>query len=68
MAVRDEQGMATAEYAVGTLGAACFGLVLYKLGMLDGDSPWFQTFKDIIERALGWRILVDFVPGVGLKP
>lgn len=67
MAVRDEQGMATAEYTVGTLGAVCVGLVLYKLGMLDGDSPWFQTFKEIIERALAWRSLFDFVPGYGLR-
>ncbi len=67
MSVRNEQGMVTAEYAVGTLGAVCIGLVLYKLGMLDGDSPWFHTFKEIIERALAWRSLFDFVPGYGLR-
>ncbi|MEO6604117.1 MAG: DUF4244 domain-containing protein [Aeromicrobium sp.] len=63
----DEKGMATAEYTVGTLGAVCIALVLYKFGMLDGDNPWLQSLKEILERALGWRRLFDFVPGYGLR-
>lgn len=65
----DERGMATAEYTVGTLGAVCVGLVLYKLGVLDHDNPWFDSFREMIQRALGWRsILPDFIPGLGIKP
>ncbi len=65
----DERGMATAEYTVGTLGAVCVGLILYKLGALDHDNPWFEAFRDMLERALGWRsILPDFIPGLGIKP
>ncbi|MEO6605581.1 MAG: DUF4244 domain-containing protein [Aeromicrobium sp.] len=67
MTIRDESGMVTAEYTVGTLGAVCIGLVLYKLGMLDGDNPWLQTFKEILERALSWGRLNDFIPGYGLR-
>lgn len=66
---RNERGMATAEYTVGTLGAVCIALVLYKLGALDHDNPWFDTFRQILMRALSWRpILPDFVPGMGLRP
>ena len=63
---RDERGMATAEYAVGTLGAVCIALVLYKLG--GDDGPFFRVFREIVERALAWRSLADFIPGVGLRP
>lgn len=66
---KDERGMATAEYTVGTLGAVCIALVLYKLGMLEDDNPWFQTFRDLVVKALSWRSLIpDFVPGMGLRP
>ena len=66
---KDERGMATAEYTVGTLGAVCIALVLYKVGMLDDDNPWFQTFRDLVVNALSWRsLLPDFVPGMGLRP
>ncbi len=66
---KDERGMATAEYAVGTLGAVCVALVLYKLGMVDDESPWLQVFRDIVVKALSWRsLLPDFVPGIGLRP
>lgn len=45
-----ERGMATAEYAVGTLGAVLIAAVLFKLGLDDG---WFfDELKGIIERAL----------------
>lgn len=64
---RDERGMATAEYTVGTLGAVCLGLILYKLGALDHDNPWLKTFREILEGALSWRPLRDFIPGMGLR-
>lgn len=46
--LRDE-GMTTAEYAVGTVAACGFGGILYKL--LTSDSV-VKMLKDIIERAL----------------
>lgn len=64
---RDQRGMATAEYTVGTLGAVCIGLILYKLGALDHDNPWLATFREVLESALSWRPLRDFIPGMGLK-
>lgn len=45
----DDDGMTTAEYAVGTVAACGFGAVLYKL--LTSDSV-VKMLKDIIERAL----------------
>lgn len=62
MTVRDERGMATAEYTVGTLGAVCIGLILYKLGALDHDNPWFESFRDLLLRALSWRELFGIDP------
>ena len=62
----DERGMATAEYTVGTLGAVCVGLVLYKLGVLDHDNPWFEAFIDILEGALSWRSILPEFPFVRL--
>lgn len=44
-----EEGMTTAEYAVGTVAACGFGGVLYKL--LSSDAVQ-SLLKDIIERAL----------------
>jgi hypothetical protein len=46
---RDEQGMSTAEYAVGTVAACGFGGVLYKI--LTSDQVMSQLTR-IIERAL----------------
>ena len=46
---RSEQGMSTAEYAVGTVAACGFGGILYKL--LTSDAVQ-KMLKDIIERAL----------------
>ena len=44
---RDEQGMSTAEYAVGTVGACTLGSVLVKIG----QSDWFGNLvKDLIDR------------------
>lgn len=65
---RDERGMATAEYTVGTLGAVLIAAVLYKLGMLDDSNPWMDAFRDILVRALSWRSLADFIPGLGFRP
>lgn len=43
---RDERGMSTAEYAVGTVGACTIGGVLVKVG----QSEWFgDIVKDVIE-------------------
>ncbi len=61
---KDERGMATAEYTVGTLGAVFIALVLYKLGALDHDNPWFDTFRDILQRALGWRSIFGIDPNL----
>jgi len=44
-----EEGMTTAEYAVGTVAACGFGGILYKL--LTSDAVQ-KMLKDIIERAL----------------
>ncbi len=46
---RTDEGMTTAEYAVGTVAACGFGGILYKL--LTSDSVR-SMLKDIIERAL----------------
>ena len=44
---RGERGMATAEYAVGTLGACTVGGVLVKIG----QSEWFgELVRDVIDR------------------
>ena len=67
MARHDERGMATAEYTVGTLGTVLIAAVLYKLGMLDHDNPWIESFKEILQRALRWHSMADFIPGLGLK-
>jgi hypothetical protein len=45
----DEQGMSTAEYAVGTVAACGFGGILYKI--LTSDQV-MSLLKKIIERAL----------------
>jgi hypothetical protein len=44
---RDEQGMSTAEYAVGTVGACTIGGVLVKIG----QSDWFGGLvRDVLEK------------------
>jgi hypothetical protein len=44
---RAEQGMTTAEYTVGTLGACTIGGVLVKIG----QSPWFgELVGDLIKK------------------
>jgi hypothetical protein len=46
---RDDQGMTTAEYAVGTVAACGFGSVLYKI--LTSDSV-VGLVEDVISHAL----------------
>lgn len=44
---RSEAGMATAEYAVGTLGACTIGGVLVKIG----QSEWFgELVRDVLDK------------------
>jgi|GEM_PF-6401911 len=60
----DERGMSTAEYAVGTAGAACIACVLFKVGQ---DATWlhdlFEQLQDTIMRIvfkvrIPWRTLM----------
>jgi hypothetical protein len=47
MLTRDETGMSTSEYAVGTLGACTIGGVLVKIG----QSDWFgDLVKDVLDK------------------
>ena len=56
---KDDRGHTTAEYAVGTVGAACIGCILIQTG----QSDWFlDLIKDILLRI---EIVAD---GVGLDP
>ena len=54
-----DQGMATAEYTVGTLGAVCIAAFLFKLGL--DDSWFFDELKGIIERALHPGVLFELL-------
>lgn len=67
MTTLKQRGMVTAEFTVGTFGAVLIAAVLYKLGMLDSHNPWVEHFKDVVERALAWRKLSDFIPGLGIR-
>ncbi|MCW2549868.1 MAG: hypothetical protein JWN96_4328 [Mycobacterium sp.] len=62
-----QRGMVTAEFTVGTFGTVLIAAVLYKLGVLDNHNPWIEAFKEIAQRALAWRKLSDFIPGLGLR-
>lgn len=47
---RDERGMATAEYAVGTVSACGFGALLYKLLTSDfGQSLLKSIFEHVVQ-------------------
>ncbi|MEU2176358.1 MULTISPECIES: DUF4244 domain-containing protein [Nocardia] len=48
-----EEGMSTAEYAIGTIAAAAFGAVLY--GVVTGDSI-VNALTKIIDRALNTSV------------
>lgn len=51
--VRDESGMSTVEYAIGTIAAAAFGAILYSV--VTGDSI-VGALTNIINRALTTRV------------
>lgn len=61
---RDARGMASAEYAVGTLGACSLALVLHQLGT---DGYLFDRLADIIRAALAWRNILDGAPHIGFR-
>ncbi|MFE3442051.1 DUF4244 domain-containing protein [Nocardia sp. NPDC059180] len=49
----DDDGMSTAEYAIGTIAAAAFGAVLY--AVVTGDSI-VDALTKIIDRALNTNV------------
>lgn len=51
--LRDDSGMSTAEYAIGTIAAAAFGAVLY--GVVTGDSI-VNALTQIIDKALNTSV------------
>lgn len=51
--VADEDGMSTAEYAIGTIAAAAFGAVLYTV--VTGDNI-VSALTGIVERALNTAV------------
>lgn len=53
IAMADESGMSTVEYAIGTIAAAAFGAVLYSV--VTGDSI-VGALTNIISRALTTRV------------
>ena len=52
-AVTDDDGMSTAEYAIGTIAAAAFGAVLYTV--VTGDNI-VSALTGIVERALNTAV------------
>src|SRR5690606_10265345 len=58
---RDDHGMSTVEYAIGTVAAAAFGALLYTV--VTGDSI-LTALTDLVRRAL----TVDFRWAPGLQP
>lgn len=63
---RDDRGMATAEYTIGTLGAVMMAAVLFKLGAMGVDGPWFDNLFGMVERALSWRNILRGLPRLGI--
>jgi hypothetical protein len=53
VAVADESGMSTVEYAIGTIAAAAFGAILYTV--VTGDSV-VTALSNIISRALNTSV------------
>ncbi|TCK01112.1 DUF4244 domain-containing protein [Nocardia alba] len=51
--LREDDGMSTAEYAIGTIAAAAFGAVLY--GVVTGDSI-VNALTSIIDKALNTSV------------
>lgn len=64
MTARTDRGMTTAEYAVGTLGACTFALVLHRLGT---DGTWLDLVREAIRQALEWRNIFGHIPHFGLR-
>lgn len=58
-----QRGMATAEYACGTVGAAVIAMVIYKMGILGIDGPWLDGLMDRVKEALQWRSILRGLPG-----
>ena len=57
-ASRDDGGMTSAEYCVGTLGAVAVGGALLQLG----QSEWFgDVLRDVLVRALDPGLFVELV-------
>lgn len=64
-----ERGMTTAEYSIGTLGTVMIALVLYRLGLVDGDGGIGEIIRNILQKA--WSITdvfsrLRFGPRMGL--
>lgn len=58
-----DRGHATAEYAVGTVGAACIGCVLYQLG----DGEWFiDLIQQILNQIKYLAVRSPLIPGNGI--
>ncbi|KQU28101.1 MULTISPECIES: DUF4244 domain-containing protein [unclassified Rhodococcus (in: high G+C Gram-positive bacteria)] len=53
MVAREDDGMSTAEYAIGTIAAAAFGAVLYTV--VTGDSI-VTALTSIIDKALQTQV------------
>ncbi|MBY6537257.1 DUF4244 domain-containing protein [Rhodococcus sp. BP-349] len=53
MVMREDDGMSTAEYAIGTIAAAAFGAVLYTV--VTGDSI-VTALTSIIDKALQTQV------------
>ena len=53
IAMAEEDGMSTVEYAIGTIAAAAFGAILYSV--VTGDSI-VAALTNIINRALSTRV------------
>ncbi|AOW93646.1 hypothetical protein BFN03_16010 [Rhodococcus sp. WMMA185] len=51
--VMDDEGMSTAEYAIGTIAAAAFGAILYSV--VTGDSI-VTALTNIIDKALNTSV------------
>lgn len=66
MTRHDDRGMATAEYTIGTLGAVMMATILYKLGLLGVDGPWFDHLMDLVKKALSWRNIFSGMPRLGI--
>lgn len=67
MTHRDDRGMATAEYTIGTVGAVLIATILYQLALRGPDSFWLEHLFDLIQDALSWRNIFKGMPRLGLR-